>query len=112
MSIKQRSPAWGGGISTTAETLYAFKGSIANLLTGGAGEITVDLLLSSLNVGGAAAGDVPTSIASKSLSFAEDNTRYTGPLDTSNMSSLATQILTASNWTGSDTTVWPVTVFP
>jgi hypothetical protein len=102
----------GGGISTTAETLYAFKGSIANLLTGGAGEITVDLLLSSLNVGGAAAGDVPTSIASKSLSFAEDNTRYTGPLDTSNMSSLATQILTASNWTGSDTTVWPVTVFP
>ncbi|MFM9967678.1 MAG: choice-of-anchor I family protein [Burkholderiales bacterium] len=100
-----------GGISTTAETIYAFKGSIANLLTGGAGEITLDQLLASINVGGAAAGDIPASLAGTSISLPEDNSRYTGPLNTGNMSTLATQIMSTSNWTGSDLTPWPVTIF-
>ncbi|MDP1633209.1 MAG: Ig-like domain-containing protein, partial [Gallionellaceae bacterium] len=59
----------GGGISTTAETVYAFQGSIAGLGNGAAGAITVDRLLASINVGGAAAGDIPSELAAAGVSI-------------------------------------------
>ena len=93
----------GGGLSSTAETLYAFQGSIAGLGDGAAGAITVDRLLASLNFGGAAAGDVPAAISATSLSLALDNIKYTGPLDTSDLNQLAAWIMNSANWSGSDT---------
>jgi hypothetical protein len=99
----------GGGLSTTAETIYAFKGSIAGLLDGAAGAITVDKLLASLNVGGAAAGDVPTSISTTSLSFATDNAKYTGAIDASNLSTLTALVSNSANWNTNDTTAFGLT---
>ncbi len=99
----------GGGLSTTAETIYAFKGSIASLVDGGAGAITVDKLLASLNFGGAAAGDVPASITSTSLSFTTDNAKYTGSTDATNVSALAALVANPANWTTNDTTAFTLT---
>ncbi len=99
----------GGGLSTTAETIYAFKGSIASLVDGGAGAITVDKLLASLNVGGAAAGDVPASISSTSLSFTTDNAKFTGSTDAANVSALAALVANPANWTTNDTTAFALT---
>ena len=89
----------GGGLSTTAETLYAFLGSIADLGDGAAGEIVLDKLLASINVGGAAAGYVPASIAPTSISLMTDNARYNGSLDPDVLTGLATH---PDSWIGSD----------
>jgi methionine-rich copper-binding protein CopC len=96
----------GGGLSTTAETIYAFQGSIAGLLDGGAGAITIDRLLASLNVGGAAAGDVPTSIAAASQSFNSDNAKYTASTSATDITALVASIGNPANWTLNDTTAF------
>lgn len=99
----------GSGLSSTAETIYAFQGSIAGLGDGSSGAITVDHLLASINFGGAAAGDVPASIASSSISLSLDDNKYTGPLDTSDLGQLAAWIMNSANWSGSDTASFALT---
>ena len=99
----------GGGLSSTAETIYAFQGSIAGLGDGAAGAITVDSLLASLNFGGAAAGDVPSAISTASLSLGQDNVKYTGWLDTTDLASLRSLITNSANWTTSDTVSFGLT---
>lgn len=97
-----------GGLSATAETIYAFQGSIAGLEDGTAGAITADRWLTSINVGGAAAGDIPTEISSatSNLTFSTDNARYTGVFDVSstNLEVTKTNIKNTANWTTSDST--------
>jgi len=96
----------GGGISTSAETIYAFLGQIAGLGDGAASEITVDKLLASINVGGAAAGDIPASIAATSMSFAEDNAKFNGALDFTDINTFVTNLSNTSNWLTSDSTAF------
>lgn len=97
----------GGGLSTSAETIYAFVGDIAGLAQGAAGAITVDHLLASLTLGDAA-GDVPDAIAATSQRFAEDNVRYTGSLDASDPAALALLIDNTANWQVNDSTAYPL----
>ena len=96
----------GGGLSTTAETIYAFQGSIAGLLDGAAGAITIDRLLASLNVGGAAAGDVPASITATSQSFNADNAKYTASTSATDIPALVALINNPASWTLNDTTAF------
>ncbi len=80
----------GGGISTSAETIYAFTGSVDGLGSGAAGALTVDTFLAAINVGGGAAGDIPASLVSAPgayVSFAQENVfhagqAWEGPADT------------------------------
>jgi Ca2+-binding RTX toxin-like protein/methionine-rich copper-binding protein CopC len=99
----------GSGLSSTAETVYAFQGSISGLGDGAAGTITVDHLIASINFGGAAAGDVPSSISTGSISLSLDDNKYTGPLDTSDLGQLAAWIKDSANWSGSDTVSFALT---
>jgi len=96
----------GGGVSASGETLYAFQGGIAGLLDGAAGAISIDRLLASLNVGGAAAGDVPASISSASQSFNADNAKFTGSTSAADITALVALINNPANWTLSDTTAF------
>lgn len=99
----------GGGISQTAETIYAFLGEIAGLGTGAAGAISIDSLLAAINVGGAAAGDIPDAIAGVSLSFAQDNVKYQGSLDVTDVNAFRLAVLDGSNWIGNDDTPFALT---
>ncbi|MGH8445101.1 MAG: SdiA-regulated domain-containing protein [Solimonas sp.] len=98
----------GGGLSGSAETYYAFQGTITDAA---AGAITVDRFLAALNVAGAAAGDIPDSIAAAGayLSFTEDNVKYNGSTDASDVAALAALIKNAANWQKSDSTAFPLT---
>ena len=99
----------GGGISGSGETIYAFLGNIAELGNGTAGAITLNTLLASINVGGAAAGDVPTAITSTSVSFAQDNAKYNGAMDFTNINTFVTQLNNTANWVTSDSTAYTLT---
>ncbi len=92
----------GGGLSTTAETVYAFLGDIAALANGSAGGVTVTQLLASLNVGGAAAGDVPASIGATSVSLSLDNARYSGGYDFNDLPAFLLAADNPANWQTSD----------
>jgi hypothetical protein len=96
----------GGGLSASGETIYAFQGGIAGLLDGAAGAITIDRLLASLNVGGAAAGDIPTGIAATSQSFNADNAKYAGSTSATDIAALVASIGDPANWTLNDTTAF------
>ena len=96
----------GGGISTNAETIYAFLGEIAGLADGAAGEITVDQLLASINVGGGGAGDIPASIAATSVSFVEDNARYNGGFDFTEINTFVSAAGNPANWSASNDTAF------
>jgi len=96
----------GGGLSASGETIYAFQGGIAGLLDGGAGAISIDRLLASVNVGGAPAGDIPTSIATTSQSFNEDNAKYTASASATDIAALSALVGNSANWTLNDTTAF------
>jgi hypothetical protein len=96
----------GGGISTTSETIYAFLGDIAGLADGAAGAVTMDKLLASINVGGAAAGDVPASISTTSVSFTQDNARFNGSFNFNDLPGFQLAVATAANWQTNDTTAF------
>lgn len=101
----------GGGLSQSAETIYAFQGYISGLAQGVAGAITVDHFVASINVGGAAAGAIPDSIAAFSQSFVtgpNDNLVYNGSLNYSNMADLAAAARDNANYTLSDTLATPL----
>jgi len=89
-----------GGLSATAETVYAFQGSIAGLSAGNAGAITVTSYLGAINAGGAAAGDAPPGITIQT--FAADNVLYTGSRDTTDIAAFKAAVLNTANWTTSD----------
>ena len=95
-----------GGLSDSAETVYAFLGEIAALANGSAGAVTVTQLLASLNVGGAAAGDVPASISATSVSLGLDNARYNGSFDYNDLPAFLLAADTPANWQTSDTTAF------
>jgi hypothetical protein len=99
----------GGGISTSSETIYAFLGEIAALANGAAGAVTVTQLLASINVGGAAAGDVPAAIAATSVSLAQDNAKYTGGFDFNDLPGFLLAVDNPANWQTSDSTAFPLT---
>ncbi|CAN5130424.1 hypothetical protein BH10PSE17_BH10PSE17_11240 [soil metagenome] len=100
----------GGGVSTSAETIYAFQGTIAGLGATTAGAVTVDRLLAAINLG-TAAGDIPPSLttAGAYLSFAPDNARYAGSLDRSNLAAFAALVRDPANWATNDATAYPLT---
>ena len=93
----------GGGLSTTAETVYAFLGEIASLASGSAGAVTLTQMLASLNVGGAAAGDVPAAIGATSVSLSLDNARYNGSFDYNDLPAFLLAADNPANWQTSDT---------
>jgi uncharacterized protein YjiK/methionine-rich copper-binding protein CopC len=101
----------GGGISATAETIYAFQGSIAALTSGKPTTIVVDRFIAALNLAGGAAGDIPTALtaAGAYATFALDNVKYTGSLDRSDLAAFAARVRDAANWSGSDAVAWPLT---
>jgi len=92
-----------GGLSASGETVYAFLGDIAALANGSAGGVTVTQLLASLNVGGAAAGDVPASIGATSVSLSLDNARYSGGYDFNDLPAFLLAADNPANWQTSDT---------
>lgn len=98
----------GGGISTTSETIYAFLGDIAGLANGAAGAVNLDKLLASINVGGAAAGDVPASISATSFSLPLDNARYNGSFDFNDLPGFQLAVANVANWQTSDTSAFPL----
>jgi len=100
----------GGGISTSAETIYAFQGTLTALATGKPTTIAVDRFIAALNLG-AAAGDIPAGLvtAGSYFSFPLDNVKYTGSLDRGDLAAFAARVKDAANWTSNDTTSWPLT---
>jgi len=96
----------GGGLSATAETIFAFQGSIAGLAVGAAGAITVTSFLGGINAGGAAAGDAPAGITLQS--FALDNAFYNGSRNAADIAAFKALVLDAGNWSANDTV--PVTL--
>ncbi len=100
----------GGGLSTSAETVYAFQGTIADLAPGAAGAVTVSRFLAAINLG-AAAGDIPAELiaASAYQTFPLDNVKYNGSLDRSDLAAFANRVRTVSNWISDDVTAYPLT---
>lgn len=101
----------GGGLSQSAETIFAFQGSIAGLGNGAAGAATVDHFVASINVGGGAAGVIPASIAPFAQSFVtapNDNVVYTGSLNYSDMAAFAAAARNNANFNLSDTVATPI----
>jgi uncharacterized protein YjiK len=94
----------GGGLSTSAETVYAFQGS-----TDGTA-VTVDHFLAAINASGGAAGEIPAELtaAGSYISFATDNARYSGSLDRSDLNAFATSVRNSANYDGSDSTAFPL----
>ncbi len=95
-----------GGLSASAETVYAFQGSIAGLSAGNAGAITATTYLGAINAGGAAAGDAPPGITMQT--FTADNALYNGSRDTADIAAFKAAVLNTANWTSSDTV--PLTI--
>jgi uncharacterized protein YjiK len=96
----------GGGISTSAETYYAFQGSIVDAQ---AGAITVDRFLATITLGDAA-GDIPADVsaAGAHVGFAQDNVLYSGSLDRSDIAAFAARIKDTANWSTNDAAAFPV----
>ena len=84
----------GGGISTDAETYYAFIGAISETA-----QIRVDRFLAAINIG-EGAGDVPPEIeaATSYFHFAEDNARFSPEFDRSDLAILGTLVRNSDNW--------------
>ena len=100
----------GGGLSTSAETVYAFQGTIADLAPGAAGAITISRFIAAINLG-AAAGDIPPELVSASAyqTFPLDNVKYNGSLDRNDLAVFASRVRTVSNWISDDVTAFPLT---
>jgi hypothetical protein len=98
----------GGGLSTSAETVYAFLGEIASLANGSAGAVTVTQLLASINLG-TAAGDIPASISATSVSLNIDNARYNGVFDFNDLPAFVLAADNPANWQTNDTTAFALT---
>ena len=96
----------GGGISTSEETYYAFQGSI---IDAGAGQITVERFIAAINLGNPA-GDIPAELtaAGAYIHFAEDNARYAGSLDRSDLNAFAALARDPANWERNDATGYPL----
>jgi hypothetical protein len=92
----------GGGLSATAETVYAFQGSIAGLGAGTAGAITATTYLGAINAGGAAAGEAPAGITIQSI--AVDNGFYNKSRDATDIDALKAAVTNSTNWTVNDDT--------
>lgn len=97
----------GGGISTSAETYYAFQGTITNA---SAGQIAVDRFLAVINIGGAA-GQIPDALAAAgtTIHFDTDNAKYAGSLDRSDLAAFAALVKNPANWTSRDDESFPLT---
>jgi uncharacterized protein YjiK/methionine-rich copper-binding protein CopC len=101
----------GGGISTGAETVYAFQGTIAGVGPGAAGAITVERFLAAINIG-TAAGDIPAELVAAGAAIATgtpDNARYNGSLDRSDMAAFTARVRDLGNWAFDDAVSFPLT---
>ena len=100
----------GGGLSTSAETVYAFQGTVADLAPGAAGAVTVSRFLAAINLG-AAAGDIPPELlaASAYQTFPLDNVKYNGSLDRADLAVFASRVRTVANWISDDVNAYPLT---
>jgi uncharacterized protein YjiK/methionine-rich copper-binding protein CopC len=100
----------GGGLSTSAETIYAFQGTIAGLTGTTGGAITVDRFLAAVNIG-TAAGDIPAELitAGAYISFPLDNAKYNGSLDRADLAAFAARVRDFANWVSDDATAYPLT---
>jgi methionine-rich copper-binding protein CopC len=104
----------GGGISTTAETYFAFQGSIPSAPAAGTPTLVVDRYIAAINLG--TAGGLDTAIqaavgaAGAFISFTpEDNVRFNGSLDTTDLPGLRARIANTANWSRNDTVPFAVT---
>jgi uncharacterized protein YjiK len=100
----------GGGISPNSETIYAFQGSITALTASTAGAITIDRFIAAINIG-TAAGDIPADVtaAGAYITFPQDNAKYNGSLDRSNLPAFAALVKNFANWVTDDVTAYPIT---
>ena len=100
----------GGGLSTSAETVYAFQGNVADLAPGAAGAVTVSRFIAAINLG-AAAGDIPPELlaASAYQTFPLDNVKYNGSLDRADLAVFASRVRTVANWISDDVNAYPLT---
>ncbi len=96
-----------GGVSTTGETYYAFQGAITDAATGA---ITVDRFLAAINLG-SAAGDIPAEVSAANayIRFDQDNARYNGSLDRSDLAAFAARVRDPANWLTDDAAAFPLT---
>jgi uncharacterized protein YjiK len=100
----------GGGISTSAETIYAFQGTITGLTATKGGAIAVDRFIAAVNIG-AAAGDIPAALvtAGSYITFPKDNAKYNGSLTRTDLAAFAALVRDINNWVSDDATAYPVT---
>ncbi len=98
-----------GGLSATAETIYAFQGTVVGLTNSAYGTINVARFIAAMNIG-VAAGDIPPELVTGNayISFPLDNNIYTGSLNASNIATLRSLVTNAANWASRDTTTYPV----
>jgi hypothetical protein len=104
----------GGGISPNSETIFAFQGSIASLTATTAGNLSVDSYLAAINLGTAGPLDttLQTALASAGAFIAftpEDNVRFAGSLDATDLAALRARIANTANWARDNTTPYPLT---
>jgi uncharacterized protein YjiK len=101
----------GGGLSATAETIYAFQGVVAGLGTTSVSITNVDRFLAAINVGGAAAGAIPSELvtAETFIRFTTDNAIYNGTFDRTNIATFSAAVKNAANWLTRDASAYPLT---
>ncbi|MBC7916811.1 MAG: SdiA-regulated domain-containing protein [Rhodoferax sp.] len=104
----------GGGISPNSETYFAFQGSIASLTATTAGAMTADRYLAAINLGTAGPLDATLQAALNAagafIAFTpDDNVKYNGSLDATDLAALRARIANAANWLRNDATAFPVT---
>ncbi|HEY1078034.1 MAG TPA: hypothetical protein VGE51_15180, partial [Fontimonas sp.] len=99
-----------GGVGTTSETYYAFQGTITNP-TANPADITVDRFLALIYLGSGPSGAYPQAIvdADADIYFGtEDNVKYDGSLDRSDLAAFAALVRDPGNWVSNDTVGYPL----
>lgn len=95
-----------GGIGGNGETYYAFQGSI---IDADLGQIFVDRFIAAINLG-PDAGEIPDELvaADAFIRFDEDNARYAGSLDRTDLSTFADLVRNPANWEVDDNLSFPL----
>lgn len=104
----------GGGISTTAETYFAFQGSIPSAPAAGTPTLIVDRYIAAISLGNAGGLDAQIQAAvggaGAFIAFTpDDNVRYSGSLSIADLPALRARIADTANWARSDTVPFALT---
>lgn len=97
-----------GGVGTGSETYYAFQGTINNAATG---DIDVARFLALIYIGTGLSGDYPSEITGADSDIylgTDDNWKYNGSLDRSNLPAFADLVRDTGNWVSDNNAGYPL----